>query len=237
MPNKKKKSTASAASSISDSVLAYKSQVRWNLPDQLYGYQQAQSDFHNCVYYNSHHSMIKDSVLQVTLAKNVVGVTGGTMSKFKLPETDQYELSFDLKFDSSFYFGAGGKIGFGFLLGAGYTGGMTGAAGGSVRLMWEGSMLKPYIYHPKQTGTWGEDFGKRFPIVAGQWYNVKMKVTSTSVRIEINGTVLISMSIAFNAPITYMCFENFRGGSEDYWKSPQDDKVYFDNIVVNSPPC
>jgi hypothetical protein len=233
----KRKPTIASAEAISDSLLAYKWAVNWNVTDQLYGYQQAQNDFKNCVYFNSNHTMIKDSVLQVTLARNIVGINGGTMSKFKLPEANDYELSFDMKFDNSFYFGAGGKVGFGFLIGAGYTGGTTGTTGGSVRLMWEGSKLKPYIYHPKQAGTWGEDFGKRFPIIAGQWYNVKIKVTSALTKIEINGIVLISMPIAFNAPITYMCFENFRGGQEDYWKSPQDDKVYFDNIIINSPPC
>jgi hypothetical protein len=231
---RKKAAHTNVITNIVTAAPAYRLDVSWNVPDQLYGYQQAQADFKSCVYYNSFRSMIKDSVLQVTLAKNVVGVNGGTLSKFKLPAADQYELSFDLKFDQSFYFGAGGKIGFGFLVGEGYTGGVTGAAGGSVRLMWEGSFLKPYIYHPKQTGTWGEDFGKKIPVAAGQWYNIKMKVSSTSVRIEVNGVVLLSASISFNAPITYLCFENFRGGSEDYWKSPQEDSFYFDNISVSS---
>jgi hypothetical protein len=211
----------------------YEHAVTWTAPDQLYGFQQANQDFKNCVYYNSYRSSLEDSVLRVTLAPWIVGPAGGTMSKFKLPEAASYSIAFDLKFDKDFYFGAGGKVGFGLLVGPGYTGGDTGPTGGSVRLMWQGNYLKPYVYHPRQLGTRGDDFGKRFPVVAGQWYNVKITVTPSTVKIEINGEVLLSQVIQFNDVVKHLSFENFRGGSEAYWQSPKEDKIYFDNVVIS----
>lgn len=214
----------------------YTHAVNWTAPDQLYGFQQANTDFKNCIYFNSYGSTLEDSTLAVTFAPLVVGPSGGTMSKFKLPESLSYSVAFDVKFDKDFYFGAGGKVGFGFLVGPGYTGGETGPTGGSVRIMWENSFLKPYIYHPRQLGTWGDDFGKKAPIVAGQWYNVKITVTPTTIKIEINGAVLLNQAIQFNDVVKYLCFENFRGGADSYWQSLKADKVYFDNVVINQLP-
>jgi hypothetical protein len=230
MPKRKTKKPALPVLPIVSAL--YGHSVNWTAPDQLYGFQQANADFKNCTYFNSFGSALEDSTLAVKLAPWIVGPAGGTMSKFKLPEATSYSVAFDLKFDSGFYFGAGGKVGFGLLVGPGYTGGDTGPTGGSVRLMWQGNYLKPYIYHPRQLGTWGDDFGKRFPVVAGQWYNVKITVTPASVKIEINGVVLLSQAIQFNDVVKHLSFENFRGGSELYWQSPKEDKIYFDNITV-----
>lgn len=214
----------------------YSHAVNWTAPDQLYGYQQANADFKNCIYFDSYGSALEDSTLRVALAPLTVGPSGGTMAKFKLPEGPAYSVSFDLKFAQDFYFGAGGKVGFGLLVGPGYTGGETGPTGGSVRLMWENAFLKPYIYHPRQAGTWGDDFGKRLPVAPGVWYNVKITVTPASVKIEINGQVLLNQAIVFNDVVKYLSFENFRGGSEAYWQAYTVDRVYFDNIVINQLP-
>lgn len=210
----------------------YSLAVNWNNADGPYGYQQANADFKNCIFYDSHSSALEDSTLRVTLAKGVVGTAGGTLARFNVPDGEAYEVSYSLKFDPSFYFGAGGKLGFGFLLGEGYTGGLTGSVGGSVRLMWEANTLKPYVYHPAQMSTWGDDFGKRFQVSPGVWYRVRIEVTSRYLLIQVNGVTLLEKLMQFNAPVKLLSFENFRGGQESYWQSPQDDKIYFDDIVV-----
>lgn len=232
----------------------YNFSVNWtNRINGPYGFTQAAADFRNTVYWNAFSTQIVNGTLRATLGKDLLGPAGGAMSKMNVPDAAAYQLQFDMMFDSQFDFSAGGKIGFGFLIGAGYTGGIPGwdGNGGSARLMWfKGSdgntYLKPYTYYKDQPGTYGNDFGKKYPstgsIQRGIWHTVKMYVkantgsnTDGRIQIVINGVTLIDQPIRWTTNdlqrvINNVCFENFRGGAEAYWQSATDGHIYFNNV-------
>jgi hypothetical protein len=229
---------------------------RWkNRPNGPYTFAQAIEDFKNTISgWESSRMHIVDGKLQTTLLKNIVGPAGGLVSWINVEDSDEYELSFDMKFDENFDFSQGGKVGFGFLIGEGNTGGVSGASGngGSVRLMWYKNnasspvILRPYVYHKDQPSQYGDDFGKVFPasgnLQKGTWYKVKMYVKSNTdsntdghVRITIDGNTLIDQAIRFTTNdakrlINRITFETFRGGAESSWQSHTDGYIYFDNV-------
>jgi len=167
-----------------------------------------------------------------------------------VPDKDEYELQFDVMFDENFDFSQGGKVGFGFLIGEGYTGGVPGTNGNgaSVRLMWYKNtstspvIFRPYVYYKDQPGQFGDDFGKSFSIQAGTWYSVKIYAKSNTgsnkdghVRMTINGTTLLDEAIRFTTNdakrlINRITFETFRGGADASWQSTTDGYIYFDNV-------
>ncbi|RYY95594.1 MAG: hypothetical protein EOO11_15475, partial [Chitinophagaceae bacterium] len=118
-----------------------------------YGLTQSQPDYKSVSYWMGSRTTVNGGTLRTTLARNIVGISGGTLSKMNVPDAAEYTLSFSMKFDSNFDFSYGGKVGFGLLIGNGYTGGTPGwdGNGGSARLMWykqNGRVyLKPYIYY------------------------------------------------------------------------------------------
>lgn len=194
-------------------------------------------------------------MLSATMQANVVGPTGGAMSLFPVTNAASYTLNFDVMFDKNFDFSWGGKVGFGLFIGDGTTGGVPGwdGNGGSVRMMWYKNtstspvILKPYVYYKDQPGTYGDDFGKTYPsngssIQTATWYHVKIYAKSNTgsntdghVTMVINGTTVLDQAIRWSTNdaqrlIKNVCFENFRGGSESYWASPTDGKIYYDNI-------
>lgn len=233
----------------------YNLAVNWNsTTDGGYGYARAQTDFKNVVFWgNEQKSQISGGKLRTTLLKNSLG-EGGVISRVDVPDASEYQLQFDMMFDPNFDFSWGGKVGFGFLLGEGYTGGVPGTNGngGSFRLMWYKNtsagrvFLKPYVYYKDQPGTYGNDFGKSYPssgsISKGVWYNVKMYVKSNTgsntdgrVQLVINGTTIMDQAIRWTTNdmqrlVKNVCFETFRGGGESYWQSATDGHIYFDNV-------
>jgi hypothetical protein len=230
--------------------------VNWNIANGIYGYTQSLVDFKSVSYWDGGtRSQVASNVLKTTLAANVLGPAGGVMSKIDATDGTEYQLSFNMMFDQNFDFSWGGKVGFGFLIGNGYTGGTPGwdGNGGSFRLMWYKNtstspvILKPYVYHKDQPGTYGNDFGKAYPsngtsIQKGIWYNVQMYMKSNTgsntdgrVKLVINGTVLLDQAIRWttndlNRMVKYISFENFRGGAESYWMSSTNGDIYFDNL-------
>lgn len=217
-----------------------------------YGYSQANQDFSSAIYYNTSNSQVYNKQLRTTLTKGVVGPSGGTMSRFDTPDGSEYQIQYSVMFGSNFEWSKGGKVGFGLLIGDGFTGGgsATSGTGGSARLMWFNNngrvYLKPYLYHKDQPGTWGDDKAKTFPasgsIQKGTWYNVQMYVKSNTgwntngrIRIVINGVTLIDQAMRWTTYdtkrlINKVSFENFRGGSESYWASATDGDIFFDNV-------
>lgn len=223
--------------------------------DGLYSLTQATTDFKNVLGWAPARMNISAGKMKTTLAKNVVGPDGGLVSWIDVPDAAGYQLNFDMMFDSQFDFSAGGKIGYGFLLGEGYTGGVPGTDGngGSARLMWykgwDGRVyLKPYLYYKDQPGQYGNDFAKSYPatgsVAKGTWYSVKMLVKSNTgsntdgrIQIVINGTTVMDQAIRWTTNdlkrmINRVCFETFRGGADASWQSTTDGHIYFDNVSL-----
>ncbi len=226
-----------------------------NRADGAYGYTLANQDFSNVFFWGDQsRSIIAGGKLKTVLKANLLGGDGGNISRIDVPDASEYQLNYDMMFDQNFDFSWGGKVGFGFLLGNGYTGGTPGwdGNGGSVRLMWYKNtstspvILKPYVYYKDQPGTYGNDFAKSFPatgsISKGVWYNVKMYAkantgsnTDGRVQLVINGVTILDQAIRWttndiNRMIKNISFETFRGGAETYWQSTADGDIYFDNV-------
>jgi hypothetical protein len=223
--------------------------------DGLYSLTQATTDFKSVLGWAPTRMNISSGTMKTTLAKNVVGPDGGLVSWIDVPDAAGYQLNFDMMFDSQFDFSAGGKVGYGFLLGEGYTGGVPGTDGngGSARLMWykgwDGRVyLKPYLYYKDQPGQYGNDFAKSYPatgsVAKGTWYNVKMLVKSNTgsntdgrIQMIINGTTVMDQPIRWTTNdlkrlINRVCFETFRGGADATWQSTTDGHIYFDNVTL-----
>jgi|GEM_PF-272402 len=231
--------------------------VNWTgRTDGAYGLTQATTDFRTIAFWNGANTTINGGMLRVNLQPNVVGPSGGNVSRVDVPDAPAYQLKFDMKFDAAFDFSSGGKVGFGFLIGSGYTGGTPGwdGNGGSARVMWykgwDGRLyLKPYIYYKDQPGTYGHDFARSFPsagsIQKDTWYNVTIYVKSNTgsntdghIRMVINGVTLIDQSIRWttndlNRLVRHVCFETFRGGAETYWQSTTQGPIYFNNVQIS----
>lgn len=253
-------SSASSSSTSSSGNAAFSPSANWaNRPDGPYNLADAISDFKLGINgWNSTRMQISGGRLRTTLAKNVVGPDGGLVSWIDVNDGGEFQLQYDMMFANDFDFSAGGKVGFGFLLGQGYTGGQPASTGdgGSARIMWYRSggrsYLKPYLYYKDQPGTYGDDFGKSYPatgsIAKGVWHRVKIYVKSNTgsstngrIRMEINGTVLLDQAIRWTTNdakrlVNRICFETFRGGADASWTSPTDGQIYFDNVSWTALP-
>jgi hypothetical protein len=204
-----------------------------------YGLDEAKIDFGSCIFWQNKQAVI-DNKLQVLLQRNAFGPAGGAMSRFDTPDSRSYTITQYIKFNGEF--GKGGKVGFGFLFGQGHTGGVSGKDGGSVRLMWNGAELKPYIYHADQSWQYGDDFGHRYPIQAGVEYKIAMTLTCSTgslyngiLTIWVNDKMWFSINLRTslnNSVINKICFENFRGGNDLTWAVGTDAKIIFDNINI-----
>lgn len=244
--------TTTSASTTSGTV---RFNVPFTRPDGPYSLTQVTQDFISVNGWAPTRMSISAGRMKTTLEKNVVGPAGGLVSWIYVPEASQYQLEFDMMFDSQFDFSAGGKIGYGFLIGEGYTGGVPGTNGngGSARLMWYKGYggrvyLKPYLYYRDQPGQYGNDFGITYPatgsISKGTWHKVKMLVKSNTgsntdgrIQIIVNGTTLMDQPIRWTSNdlkrmINRVCFETFRGGADASWTSTTDGIIYFDNVKL-----
>ena len=239
---------------------AYSPSASWgNRADGPYTLNQAMQDFKTPISgWDQNRMQIVGGKLRTTLLANVVGPAGGLVSWIDIQDGSEYQLQFDMMFDNNFDFSAGGKVGFGFLLGDGFTGGVPGTNGngGSARVMWYRSggrnYLKPYLYYKDQPGQYGNDFGKTYPasgsIAKGVWHTVKIYVKSNNgsnndgrIKMTINGTTLLDQNIRWSTNdakrlINRICFETFRGGADASWTSPTDGQIYFDNVSWVSLP-
>ncbi|MDF2190402.1 polysaccharide lyase [Paraflavitalea sp. CAU 1676] len=216
---------------------------------------QASADFGNISGWNESRSMISNGNLRVTLEPNALSSAGGIIGNIDVSDGSAYELDFDIRFHSAFDWSRGGKLGFGFSVGEGNTGGDPGwdGNGGSLRLMWynNGSRVyfHPYLYYKDQPDDFGDNFGKSYPSTGslnkGQTYHVHMYIksntgTSTNGRAQIiiDGTTLLDIPIRWTTNdaqrlIKKVTFHTFRGGSEAHWMSSTTGYIYYDNLVVN----
>jgi hypothetical protein len=185
---------------------------------------QATTDFLNLSGWDQSHAQIaagkSGGACRATLMPNSL-TDNGLYASVNLPQASAYQMDYDVKFDPNFNWGFGGKIGFGFLIGNGNTGGDPAwdGNGGSLRMMWfspninsDRVYFQPYLYYKDMNGgpasgdVYGDSMGKSFPtsgsLLKGQWYHVHMYVksnTGTNVnghaQIIINGIVVLDQDI------------------------------------------
>jgi outer membrane lipoprotein-sorting protein len=247
-----------STTSTSTGTAAYSPSAIWKTrPDGLYSLALATLDYKNPVNgWADTRMSISGGKLKTTLTKNVVGPDGGLVSWIDVADASEYQMSYDFMFDNNFDLSQGGKIGWGFLIGDGFTGGVpgTGGTGASVRLMWYKAwsgapvIIRPYVYYKDQPGQYGDDFGKTYPsngssISKGVWHKVSMYVkcntgsnTNGKLKITIDGVTLLDMPIRYTTNdakrlINRITFETFRGGADATWTSPTDGNIYFDNLT------
>lgn len=231
--------------------------ANWNsYADGTWTSAEAAADFGNVSGWNESRTWISGGTSRIKLLANALSGAGGVVANIDISDGTAYELDYDVRFHSQFDFSRGGKIGFGFLVGEGNTGGDPGwdGNGGSLRLMWYQTdagrvFFQPYVYHKDQPGEFGNTFGKSYPssgsLNKGQWYHVHMYIKSNTgsntdgrVQIIIDGTYVLDQNIRWttndaNRLIRNLSFHTFRGGSQTYWQSSTDGYIYYDNLVVH----
>jgi hypothetical protein len=231
--------------------------TNWNnYGDGTYTSGSAAADFGNVSGWNQSRAWISGGTCRITLLKNALSGAGGVIANIDISDGSAYELDFDVRFHSQFDFSRGGKIGFGFLVGDGNTGGDPGwdGNGGSLRMMWYQTdagrvFFQPYVYYRDQPGEFGNSFGKSYPssgsLTKGTWYHVHMYIKSNTgsntdgrAQILVNGTTLLDQAIRWTTNdskrlIRTLSFHTFRGGSQSYWMSASDGYIYYDNLSVH----
>jgi hypothetical protein len=225
--------------------------VSFSHSDGTYTSSVAATDFGNVSGWDDSNAYISSGLGRIKLLANTLSAAGGMIANIDIPDDDGYEVSFDVRYHSSFDWSRGGKVGFGFRIGEGNTGcdRADDGNGGSARLMWYNNgrvIFRPYVYYKDMPSTCGDDFGKSYPssgdLQRGTWYTCKISVRSNSgtstnglVTYTVNGTSLLSTSIRWTTNDTQrliktLAFHTFRGGSDSYWQSTGDHYIYYDNV-------
>jgi len=232
--------------------------VDWNnfTTGTTYTTDQAVSSFGNVTGWNESRTYISNGNARITLQPNALSGAGGVVANINITDGSAYEVDYDVRFHSQFDWSRGGKLGFGFSIGEGNTGGDPGwdGNGGSARIMWYQTdagrvFFQPYIYFKDQSGQYGETFGKSYPssgsLNKGQTYHVHLYVKSNTasntdgqVQLVIDGTVVLDRAIRWTTNdaqrlIKGLTFHTFRGGSQDYWESSTVGYIYYDNLKVH----
>lgn len=221
-----------------------------------YTTDQAVSSFGNVTGWNESRAYISNGNARITLLPNALSGAGGVVANINITDGSAYEVDYDVRFHSQFDWSRGGKLGFGFSIGEGNTGGDPGwdGNGGSARIMWYQTdagrvFFQPYIYFRDQSGQYGETFGKSYPssgsLNKGQTYHVHLYVKSNTgsntdghIQLVIDGTIVLDRAMRWTTNdaqrlIKGLTFHTFRGGSQDYWKSSTVGYIYYDNLKVH----
>jgi hypothetical protein len=246
-----------AATTGSSTVLNSSWSVNWNnYIDGLYSAANASGDFGNMANFTDSRAWISSGVLRIRLQPKALSSASGVVSSIQVAEGTAYEIDYDIRFHSLFDWSRGGKLGFGFLVGDGNTGGNPAweGNGGSMRLIWYQTtagrtVLQPYLYYKDQPDSTGNTFGLSYPaagtIVRGKWYHVHLYIQSNTgsntdgrAKIAINGVVLLDKTIRWTTNdskrfIRSISFHTFRGGDTPDWESATLGYIYYDNLVVH----
>ncbi len=230
--------------------------VNWNNhPDGTYAVAAAATDLGNVSGWVNSRSWISAGTLRITLLPKKLSDSCGILSNINVVAGTEYQVDYDVRFHSLFDWGRGGKLGFGFLIGDGNTGGVPGwdGNGGSMRLIWyqttQGRVyFSPYLYYKDQPDSNGNDFGVTYPatgsISKAKWYHVSMYIKSNTgsninghARIAINGTTILDTGIRWTTNdserlVQSICFQTFRGGDTVEWESLTMGYIYYDNLKV-----
>ena len=171
-------------------------------------------------------------------------------------------ISYDVRFSPGFEVSAGGKLPG--LLGvapgvspATPTGGGSTEHGWSGRVMWIGPKLSQavrdsglpdvavtYLYHPGQTGTFGDDISWGQGLVDGTWHSVRQCYTLNTVgqadgRLQAwidDVAVLDRSDLVYRTDpevhITHLDWSVFRGGDTEDWAADAGGDIDLDNLLV-----
>lgn len=162
---------------------------------------------------------ISDNKLKIRLQAGA-GTNGAMTSKINVGDGRKYRLKFNVKFEDGFDFSRGGKIGFGFFIGDGVTGGNNTQAtqqnkGGSFRVMWRtdngGSpYFIPYVYYKDMNGQFGDDFdSNRYNnITDNKWYTIRLTVFVNSHENLADGYAKMQVSSDFGNTYTKVWEKN-----------------------------
>lgn len=217
---------------------------------------QAVSSFGNVTGWNESRTYISNGNARITLQPNALSGAGGVVANVDISDGSAYEVDYDVRFHSQFDWSRGGKLGFGFSIGEGNTGGDPGwdGNGGSARIMWYQTdagrvFFQPYMYFRDQSGQYGETFGKSYPSTGslnkGQTYHIHLYVKSNTgsntdghVQLVIDNTIVLDRNMRWTTNdaqrlIKGLTFHTFRGGSQDYWESSTVGYIYYDNLRVH----
>lgn len=230
--------------------------VNFNRPDGSYTKAQAESDFGGSILNNWKQTDIFSNQARVRIPANTL--SNGNIVNIDVADGTEYELTFRVRFGPNFDWSRGGKVGFGFHIGNGYTGcnKADDGLGGTARLMWynpggtktnyvtSGTYFRPYVYYRDMPENCGNNFGKQSKELSkNTWYTIKIRVKSNSgsntngyVSYEVDGVTLLSQNIRWTTnddyrKIRYLTFHTFRGGSQEYWQSTTDGLIYYDDLT------
>ena len=151
----------------------------------------AANDFGNVTGWNNNRGYISNGNLRIQLDPNALSAAGGVVANIDVSDGAAYEMDYDIRFHSQFDWSRGGKVGFGFSIGDGNTGGDPAwdGNGGTLRLMWYRNdanrvYFQPYLYYRDQPGQYGDDFGLTYPasgsIQKGTTYHVHLYIKSNT---------------------------------------------------------
>jgi hypothetical protein len=187
--------------------------VNFNLSDAVVNTDaEATILFNNTINgWDINRASISGNALKITLPPEA-GSDNGMECRIDVTDNAKYELSFDIKFQLGFDFSKGGKLGFGFAIGDGVSGGRNTEAtidnlGGSFRVMWRTDKgvpyLHPYVYYKDMLVQFGTDFeSSRYNnIVADQYYRIRLTINVNTSPTLPNGYG--KMEVSANGGATY----------------------------------
>jgi hypothetical protein len=230
--------------------------LNWNnYADGIYTGANASTDFGNASGWTDPRAWISAGTLRVRLQPKALSSDCGIVSNIEVVPGAAYEVDYYVRFHSQFDWGRGGKLGFGFLVGNGNTGGIPAwdGNGGSMRLIWYQTstgrvVFQPYLYYKDQPGQFGDNLDASYPasgtLEKAKWYHVQMYIKSNTgsetngrARIVINGTVLLDKYIRWTTNdskrlVRSISFHTFRGGNTPDFESSSLGYIYYDNLKV-----
>lgn len=221
-----------------------------------YNEDDATKDFRSLSHWNNRIS-IEDKALQVKLLADKLSGSGGMVTRSSIPTSNEYRLTFDVRFADDFVWSRGGKVGFGLLMGDGNTGcdKADDGNGASARMMWYTSdngetKFKPYLYYNDMPDACGDSLisDAAYPdngsLEKGKWYTIEIYVKSNTadnndghVTYKVDNTIVLDEAIRWATNddkqlINSLTFSTFRGGSEDHWKADVDSNLQLDNLKL-----
>lgn len=191
----------------------------------------------------------KQKVLSVEYPKGSVGPSeGGAQWVWKLPEKEEYILTYSVKFEEGFDFRLGGKLPGLTSGGEKWTGGNRplNGEGWSARLMWrEQGMAELYLYYLGMKGKWGDSINlSQLQFETGKWYNIRERIrvntpgdNNAIIQIWINDELLLDMQnfrlrLSETGKIDSAYFSTFHGGNQPKWGPHNHSKALFGDFHV-----
>ena len=191
-------------------------------------------------------------VLRVDYPSGKIGSKeSGAQMLVKLPEAEEYVLSYRLRFCEGFEWTRGGKLPGLTSGGSAFTGGKKpDGTGWSARFMWRpGGKLVVYLYHLDQRKSFGEDVPLRgFTARRGEWHHLKQRIRVNEgsqangiLQVWVDGELALDKrDVRYRESphglIDHFYFSTFYGGSSQDFAPKRDQEILFDDFVLKSGP-